>query len=415
MTRPYRSFETGSLLPAAGFMATAIAYGPARMGFGLFLPAFRDSFQLSTGMAGLIASAAFAAFLFALPVAALLLNRRGPRLPVLAGGTAAAIGFALAATADSVGLLATGVILAAASAGFAWTPYNNAAERIVARDRRTRTLSIISTGTTVGVLTAGGLALAVALSGLGWRVAWAAFLVAALAMILVNVPALRPVAGNPGAAPEQRRGWRDLVRRESVPLALAAVSYGTTSAIYLSFAVDRATTAGALAFGPLDSAAPVLFVAFGLAGLVGLATGEVENRVGLVAVMRRLFLASAISFGLLAAAPGSGWAVLLSAALQGAVVMLASATFSFWSARLFPQIPSVSFTAVLIAVAAGSVVGPALSGWAAGTIGLDGVFLAAGLLSLATPMGLSAHLIERVSQRPWRPGQRSRTIYPAPE
>jgi hypothetical protein len=52
-------------LTAAGFVATAVAFGPARMGFGLFLPGFREEFALSTSAAGMIASGGFLAFLAA--------------------------------------------------------------------------------------------------------------------------------------------------------------------------------------------------------------------------------------------------------------------------------------------------------------------------------------------------------------
>ena len=47
----------GSLrLGLAGFAATAVAYGPARVGYGLFVPDFREAFGLSTGAAGLVGS-----------------------------------------------------------------------------------------------------------------------------------------------------------------------------------------------------------------------------------------------------------------------------------------------------------------------------------------------------------------------
>lgn len=402
-------------LPAAGFFATAVAFGPARMGFGLFLPQFREVFGFTSQTAGLIAAAAFTAFLLSLPAAAWLLNHQGPRAPVLTGGLAAALGFCLAAAADSGAMLAVGVVLAAASAGFAWTPYNNAAERIISRDRRAATLSVISTGTTMGVAAAGALSISAALSGLGWREVWTIFAVCALAMTVLNIPALRPVAGDPGRFTGTGAGWRSLKRAETVPLAVAALSFGISTAVYLSFAVDRATASGALAVGPLDSAAPLLFVSYGLVGIVGLLTGEFENRVGLVVLMWGIFAASAVSFALLALLPGTGWAVLLSAGLQGAVVMTASAAFSFWTARLFPQIPSISFTAVLIAVAAGSVVGPAAAGWAADRVGFQTVFLAGAALSLVTPILMPADAIESASSRSWRPGRRSRTIAPAPE
>jgi len=46
-------------LSVAGFAATAITYGPAKMGFGLLLSEFRADFALSTGMAGLVSHLGF--------------------------------------------------------------------------------------------------------------------------------------------------------------------------------------------------------------------------------------------------------------------------------------------------------------------------------------------------------------------
>lgn len=89
---------------AAGFVATAVAFGPARMGFGLFLPAFREEFALSTSTAGLIASGGFLAFLLALPASAWLGSHQGQRMPVIAGAFAAAAGFAAVAAAGAPGL-----------------------------------------------------------------------------------------------------------------------------------------------------------------------------------------------------------------------------------------------------------------------------------------------------------------------
>ena len=75
-------------LSVSGFLATAVAFGPGRMGYGLFLPQFRESFGLSTQSAGLVASSAFLAFLVALIAAGVLTRRFGPRVPLVAGGIA---------------------------------------------------------------------------------------------------------------------------------------------------------------------------------------------------------------------------------------------------------------------------------------------------------------------------------------
>ena len=40
---------------AAAFCAIAVSFGPARAGYGLFLPQFRDEFGLSIQLSGLVA------------------------------------------------------------------------------------------------------------------------------------------------------------------------------------------------------------------------------------------------------------------------------------------------------------------------------------------------------------------------
>lgn len=72
-------------LSAAGFAATAISYGPARMGFGLFLAQFKEGFGISTTAAGLISAGGFAGFLLGLIGAYAATAWRGPRLPVILG------------------------------------------------------------------------------------------------------------------------------------------------------------------------------------------------------------------------------------------------------------------------------------------------------------------------------------------
>lgn len=89
-------FDSGQLLVRSwqlslgGAIATAVAFGPARMGFGLFVPTLAGQFSIDTAAVGLIESSAFAAFLAALLATAYLVKAFGPRLPVLAGCFSAA-------------------------------------------------------------------------------------------------------------------------------------------------------------------------------------------------------------------------------------------------------------------------------------------------------------------------------------
>ncbi len=74
--------------------------------------------------------------------------------------------------------------------------------------------------------------------------------------------------------------------------------------------------------------------------------------------------------------------------------MMISAVLSFWSERLFPHLPSVSFSVVLMAYAFGSVIGPAAAGLLGENFGMAEAFLAAAGVSLLTLPILRRDLIE---------------------
>ena len=374
MTRPILR------LASAGFVATAVAFGPARMGFGLFLPAFRDEFALSSTRAGLIASGGFMAFLVALPLAAWLGMRAGPRLPVLLGALSACLGFLAVTAATDAVMLAAGVALAGASAGFCWTPFNDAAERVIPIEARAGALSTVSTGTTFGVTVAAALALAVTLEAMGWRTVWGVF--GLIALIAAVMAAMSLPAGRIGPVP----GSADALRLppDGVPaLYAAALCFGATNAIYVSFAPDHVVAAGGLAGLPAAASATVIFLGYGLCGLVGPAAGRIEGRIGLTWLVRTIFMAFTGSLVLVALAPTSWGAVVMSAGLHGAAVMTFSAVLSFWTLRLFPGRGTIGFTSALLAAAAGNVAGPSVAGLLADAADTATAFLVAAVLPVA--------------------------------
>jgi sugar phosphate permease len=163
-------------LAVVGFGAIAVSFGPARAGYGLFLPYFRDEFGFSIQNAGFVASGLQAGYLVALTAVGLLVARAGPRPMVIVGMLAAGLGMALVAAAPALVWLAAGIVLAGTSAGWSWAPYNDAVHGVVSPRLEDRVLSVISTGTTFGVLGAGLTDLAF---GGSWRLAWFAFAVAA--------------------------------------------------------------------------------------------------------------------------------------------------------------------------------------------------------------------------------------------
>ena len=398
-------------LTAAGFVATAVAFGPARMGFGLFLPAFREEFSLSTSTAGMIASGGFLAFLLALLASAWIGVRYGERVSVMTGALAATAGFA-AVAAGTPALLALGIALAGASAGLCWAPFNDAAERVVPEDRRASALSVVSTGTSFGVVVAAGLALAVTEGALDWRGAWIGFALSALVLAAV-VRAGLPTGPGPkmtrravsdivqaylptqlSAEPTQRTvaAQANLTQRAAIPLYGTALCFGMTNAIFLSFAADRVVAAGGLPGLPDAAASVAIFLAYGICGVLGLATGRIEARVGLAPLFCGIFAAGALSLVLIALAPTSWAAVLVASGVHGVAIMMVSAVFSFWSLRLFPGRGTLGFTATLLCVATGSVLGPALAGLLATAEGPKVMFLAAAAPPLATALWFAALL-----------------------
>jgi len=384
-------------LSAAGFAATAISFGPARMGFGLFVPEFRSAFSISTAAVGFISSFGFFGFFLGLLSAQTLLMRLGPRMPILGGLLAATFGMTIVALATNAYILAIGVFLATSSAGFAWTPFNDAVHRTINDPQRPAALSMISTGTGVGIAVAGLAALALVLTGLSWRVCWTLFAIASCVVLLGNRAALRGIGKAAHGRPPD--AWKELMQFAALPLYAVAFAYGANSAVYISFAPDHLAGEGGVP-GLSKAATPaLLFICYGLFGLAALGTGRAKAALGLPMLLRLIMLAGAASVAFVAVLPPTWGGLILSAGLQGLHVMMTSAVLAFWSDRLFPTLPSLSFTAALLATATGNVIGPAVAGVMSDAFGAEAMFLGTALLPAIT----AAAMLDRVVQeRPIR-------------
>lgn len=383
-------------LSAAGFAATAIAYGPARMGFGLFLPEFRSVFSISIQAAGFISSLGFFGFFVGLLISQFLTARAGPRLPIVLGLAAATAGMGLVAIASDLRVLSLGILLAMLSAGFSWTPFSDAINRQVEERLRPVSLSLVSTGTGLGIVAAGAAALLMSFGGVSWRLCWALFAVGSAFSLLGNWIALSGAGEASGARPRLR--WRALFRRATVPIFTMGLCYGVTSTVYISFAADRIAQAGGVPGLPANVSGSLVFICYGAFGLLGLVTGQLKMLTGLPWLLRLLLLASALSSVLIALAPTSWAGVIVSAGLQGINVMMTSAVLAFWSDRLFPSFPSRGFTAVLLAVAAGSVLGPVAAGSFAGQFGVTAMFLGTSLLATIAAVAIRPRHITESAQ-----------------
>jgi predicted MFS family arabinose efflux permease len=364
-------------LGLAGFAATAVAYGPARTGYGLFVPEFREEFGISTPVAGAIGSGLQGGFLLALVATALLVGRLGPRLLIAAGGVSAIVGMLLVALAPNGLALAAGVCVAGMTAGFCWSPYNDLAVWNVRAGLRLRVLSVVSTGTTMGIAVSGFVALAAVVGELPWRAVWLAFVAGAVLSAALNALLLMGTS-SAGGETARRPGVGWILRAGSIPLFVVAFSFGVVNAFYWSFNADIVSSAGL----SLSNAGPVLYAVLGVAGFAGLLTGDLVDRFGLDSTLRFTLLCLGAGSMLLGLAPGSLTAVGSAAVLYGAGVMFMSALLSLWSSTVFPERPSQGFTAALLFFGVGGVAGPAVLGAVGGAFGLGSAFVVASVLIL---------------------------------
>ncbi|WP_318337020.1 MFS transporter [Defluviimonas sp. D31] len=178
-------------LVAPGICIVATSYGLARYAYGLFLPVFREVFDLGDRLLALTAAASYASY-FLVTLAGIYLSARvGPRLSVLLGGLAATLGMALIAGATVPWMLMLGVAVAGVSPGLAYTPLSEIIVTLVSAPRRKGIYAIINSGTSLGVMLSGPVAI---LMGESWRMAWAIFAGFGLLSTLWCVAILPPVS-----------------------------------------------------------------------------------------------------------------------------------------------------------------------------------------------------------------------------
>jgi predicted MFS family arabinose efflux permease len=285
------------------------------------------------------------------------------------------------------------VLVAATSAGWTWAPFSDAVATLVPPQRRSRTLAVISTGTTFGLMVAGPVAL---LTGSAWRVAWVLFAGCAVVVAVWNAWLLPAGAqlDSQHRLPDLRWGW--FVCSRSRPLFAVAFSYGLIAAFYYTYAVDLVRASGLP-----SSSGPLLWAVIGVGGTTGVITGDLAERFGVRRVLVACLALLSAAIALLAAAPASWPAVLASALVYGAAYMPIAALLVVWSASVFAQQPATGFSATVLVLAVGSIAGPAVLGAIAGQLGLPAAFFLAAGLTLCTAL--------------WRPTEDVRsTAAPAP-
>ncbi|MBB5750570.1 MFS transporter [Micrococcus sp. TA1] len=373
-------------LAAAGMSLIAVCYGLARFAYGLFVPAFRESFALDASATGVIASGSYVAYCAGILAATLATPWWGARRTAVLAGVLATLGTALIALTPGVVLLVAGVMLAGASTGLASPPLAHAIARRVHPGARSRLQTVVNAGTGLGVLVSGPVAL---LAGEHWRFAWwvfagAAALVTAWAAVAVPSGPRRAAAGVPVPRRALPGGGRPPAG--AAHLLLAAAVVGGSSAATWTFGPDLLTSDG----GHGQSFATLAWIVLGACGLLGAVTGDATQRFGLRTVWACSLVALGAATAVLAAAPQDPVVALLAHGAFGGVYIVLTGVLLLWGAQVFGREPARGVGLAFLFLALGQGGAAPLLGVLADQAGLPAAFWAASgiaLLGLLVPAG----------------------------
>ncbi|WP_410654937.1 MFS transporter [Amycolatopsis sp. lyj-112] len=358
-------------LTAAGLALIAVSYGLARYAYGLFAPTLRAEFDLDGGTLGAIAAGSYVAYCLAVAASTAITARWGARAGALAAGTTATTGTALIAAAPSAALLTLGVVLAGASTGLASPSLADAVSRTVRVTRRDRAQTVVNAGTGLGVLVSGPVAL---LAVGDWRLAWWAF---AATSALVTLWIARVVA--PGGQAKPGDGLPvPLFPPATGRLLPAAAMLGLASAAIWTFGRDIAVGIGGLG----ETESTVVWIVLGASGLIGAFTAELTSRAGLRRTWSAGMVLFAVATALFALATRSLPALIVAAALFGAVYIGLTSVLILWGTRAYPASPAFGVGVAFLMLALGQAAGAPLIGFLGDVADLRVGFLAAAVMAL---------------------------------
>jgi len=376
----------------------AVTYGLARFAYGLFLPEMREAFDLSPTLVGVIGAGSYLGYCVAVVIALVYTSRTGPRWMAVAAGVVAVVGMAVVAGAPAAWVLALGILVAGSSTGLASPPMGEAVALSIRENLQGRANALINCGTSVGVAVSGPAALL--LTG-QWRIAWAAFALAGIVVLVWNAIIMpRGVAAEKDERESSGQDNDDAeavdssertrpsfsylmgarVRSRSLSLFVAAFGVGFASAVYWTFSRELVVGAGDL--GQTEST--LFWTVIGISGLAGGTAGDLVKRFWLTAVLRGALVSMAASIALLAVAPGALPLAYASAALFGSTYIMLTGVVLVWSVTVFRERPSAGLGAGFLLIAIGQMVGSPLAGALAGATSPPTAFLSFAVAAVLT-------------------------------
>lgn len=361
-----------------GMVSIAISFGWVRYGYGLFMPHFKESFHVSTSTLGAISSLTYISYLLAIVFVGILTSKCGPRPIILTGIITASSGMMIASITNSVLWFTVAMFIAGISTGCCWSSFSDVVKDNIPTDLQERSLAVISTGATVGLV----LVSLFYLIFMGeWRWIWGGLSILGFLTVTWAWKEL-PVKRSDCTSDSKVFGEK-LISNQAMPLLITSLLFGLSQSVYWTFAADYVTT-----YLNTSRASGFLWLLTGIGGSLGMLTGDLVSRLGFKRVLNLNNLIFAGSIGLLSISQG-WWVFSLSGLLFGMSFMIYSALIAIWSSKVFPSFPTKGFSVTIFIMTVGSIIGPALFGWFSTLVSLEGLF---GLLALVT---LGNHIAQR--------------------
>ena len=375
------------MLLGAG-LAFMAGQGFARFGLTLIAPEMRLGLGMSYGDLGLLAGAAFGAYMVTAAPAGALAARHGPRPVVTISLVLCGLGMALTGLAPSFGTAVVAQVLTGAAGAGVIVPVLGLSPGWFEQRYWARATGGIVAGGGIGLTVSGLVVPTVIRSGGadGWRLAWLSLgavmlVVAGLALALLRNPPPRQVGTEP--RPKLSAVYR------SGPLwrvALTFACFGVAFAVYGTFFGAHLVGQRGLATeeaGRLWALGGVTSIPSGLLG------GWLGDRFGRRLPLALLFAAEGVSLAALAIGHESGWYV-VSVLLYGLTVWGFPAVITAAGAdAIGPELAPAGTGLLVLCFGIGQALGPPVAGALAETSGTLSTALLLGAAADAVGVGVA--------------------------
>ncbi len=355
VTRSSRSAPASTaralVLVAAATSLIAATYGMARFGVGLLHPvmaAERPGLAAALPAAG---AAQFGSYCLAAAAASVLVPRWSRFVAAAAGAVAGAGCLGIALSTSSVWYVVSAFV-AGAGGGLASPALVGLLDALVPVRLASTAQVVVNSGTSLGVVGAGVLAMVVQAPGVAWPLMACLCFATGTAVVVLASGAL-PVGTPPRT--------RDLPARRTtavaVPLA-AALGAGVLSAATWTYGPTAVVARGALD----PDRVGLLWTALGVGGLAGAWIDRAVARLGPATTFSLCSVTLLVaSVGVLAPA-GEAWWPVVGAACFGAAYMAMSGVLILWGRLLDPQRGAALTAWLFVALALGQAAGAPLVG-----------------------------------------------------